>query len=276
MRHLIKTTLFISVLSAVLTGCNQNSNAKSTDTTPKSTPAETTKSLNNHPAESSNPNHQADIAKALQDNLNKSGVDVHVTSVVPTDVPQMYWATLDKAQPVFVDKTGQYLFQGDIVQVGGNTPINIGAKMQSVGAKTTLSAVDKSEMIIFPAKGAAKSHIYVFSDPTCHYCQKLHSEIDQINSQGIEVRYLAWPRGEQLRALSEAVWCSADRRDAITRAKKGEHITAPACDNPVEKHMMIGHSLGVSGTPAVFAENGMQIGGYLPADELVKVAMSNK
>lgn len=274
MRHLIKTTLFISVLSAVLTGCNQNSNAKSTDT---AKPAQTEKSpLQNHPAQSSDSNHQADIAQTLQDNLNKSGVDVHVTSVVPTDVPEMYWATLDKAQPVFVDKTGQYLFQGDIVQVGGNTPINIGAKMQSVGAKNALSAVDKSEMIIFPAKGKPKSHIYVFSDPTCYYCQKLHSEIDEINSQGIEVRYLAWPRGEQLRALSESVWCSTNRNDAITRAKKGERITAPTCDSPVEKHMMLGHSLGVSGTPAVFAENGMQIGGYLPAAELVKVAISNR
>lgn len=274
MKHFITTTLVIGVLSALLTGCGQDSNAKTTDT---AKPAQTEKSpLQNHPAQSSDPNHQADIAQALQDNLNKSGVDVHVTSVVPTDVPEMYWVTLDKAQPVFVDKTGQYLFQGDIVQVGGNTPINIGAKMQSMGARTTLAGIDKAEMIVFPAKGESKSHIYVFTDPTCHYCQKLHGEIDKLNAGGIEVRYLAWPRGKQMQPLAESVWCSKDRNDALTRAKNGERITAPTCDNPVEKHMAIGHSLGVSGTPAIFAPNGMQLGGYVPADELVKMAIENQ
>lgn len=131
-------------------------------------------------------------------------------------------------------------------------------------------------MIVFPAKGETKAAIYVFSDPTCHYCQKLHAEIDQTNAKGIEVRYLAWPRGEQMLALSEAVWCSKDRKDAITRAKKGENITADTCANPVKEHVALGYSLGVSGTPAIFAENGTQLGGYLPSDELAKSAIANK
>lgn len=268
----IKIALSIATLSALL-GCQQNENTPQTDKT-KSTTTQST--LSNTPAQNSDPNHQPDIAKALQDNLNKSGIDVHVTSVVPTQMPQMYWATIDGASPVFVDKTGSYIIDGTIVELGGERPVDIAVKIRSTAAKTALTNVDDSQMIIFPAKGETKAVIYAFTDPTCGYCQKLHEEISNINAGGIEVRYLAWPRGDKPLPLAEAIWCSPDRKDALTRAKKGENINAPACDNPVKTHVALGYSLGVTGTPAIFAENGVQLGGYLPSNELIKSAIANK
>ena len=269
----IKTALLIATLSA-LVGCKQDN----PNSTPKTDNADTSQksTLSNTPAQSSDPNHQPDIAKALQDNLNKSGIDVHVTSVVPTQMPQMYWATIDGASPVFVDKTGSYIVDGTIVELGGERPVDITLKIRSAAAKTALSNADKSQMIIFPAKGKTKASIYAFTDPTCGYCQKLHEEINSINAGGIEVRYLAWPRGDKPLPLAEAIWCSSDKQDALTRAKKGENITASACNNPVKNHVALGYSLGVTGTPAIFAENGVQLGGYLPSDELIKSAVINK
>lgn len=270
----IKTALFIATLSA-LVGCNQDSNAKiKSDNNPQSSSDKAP--LHNSTAQNSDPNHQPDIAKALQDNLNKSGIDVHVTSVVPTQMPQMYWATIDGASPVFVDKTGSYIIDGTIVELGGERPVDIAVKIRSAAAKTALTRVDGSQMIVFPAKGETKAAIYAFTDPTCGYCQKLHEEISDINAGGIEVRYLAWPRGDKPLPLAEAIWCSKDRKDALGRAKKGENIDAPACDNPVKTHVALGYSLGVTGTPAIFAENGVQLGGYLPSAELVKSAIANK
>lgn len=38
----------------------------------------------------------------------------------------------------------------------------------------------------------------------------------------------------------------------------------------------LGLSLGVSGTPAVFTESGIQIGGYLPAKDMAAAAITNK
>ncbi|MDO4895973.1 MAG: DsbC family protein [Moraxella sp.] len=268
----LKTTLLIATLSA-LSACNQSTPADHAD---KSTTAQNTKApLDNHPAQNSDPNHQADIAKALQDNLNASGIDVHVTSVVPTQMPDIYWASVDGASPVFVDKTGKYIVDGTIVELGGERPVDITVKIRSTAAQKALSAVDKATMITFPAKDE-KTSIYVFSDPTCHYCQKLHDEINDINAGGITVHYLAWPRGDRPLPLAEAVWCSDDKKDAITRAKKGENITTPACTNPVKDHVTLGYSLGITGTPAIFGENGVQLGGYLPAPELIKSAITNK
>lgn len=277
----LKASAMTAALSMLLlAGCNQGSNAKTaekadnTSNTTQGTGDKTT--LHNTAAKSSNPNHNATVAEALQANLNKAGIDVHVTSVIPSGMPDMFWVTLDGAQPIFTDKTGTYLFQGAMVELGGDKPVDISAKLQSTGAKTALSALDKKDMIVFNAKGTTKAAIYVFSDPTCHYCQKLHEEIEETTAQGVEVRYLAWPRGQEILPLAEAIWCSKDRKDALTRAKKGEKITADSCDNPVKEHIALGYSLGVSGTPAIFAENGTQLGGYLPSNELVKSAIANK
>lgn len=269
------STIAVALSALLLVGCNQGSNAKTAEKS--DSPTQTTKpALNNTAAQSSNPNHDATVANALQANLNKAGIDVHVTSVIPSGMPDMFWVTLDGAQPIFTDKTGTYIFQGAVVELGGDKPVDISAKLQSTGAKAALSALDKKDMIVFDAKGTTKAAIYVFSDPTCHYCQKLHEEIEETTSKGVEVRYLAWPRGQEILPLAEAIWCSPDRKDALTRAKKGEKITADSCDNPVKEHIALGYSLGVSGTPAIFAENGTQLGGYLPSDELVKSAIANK
>ena len=57
----------------------------------------------------------------------------------------------------------------------------------------------------------------------------MHSEIAELNRLGIRVRYLMFPRGgpdteSWYKAVS--VWCSADRKDALTRAQ--ERRDAPA------------------------------------------------
>lgn len=271
---LLKIALFVTTLSA-LTACNQDSTAKPADHKADNKSEQSAQKPTNSPAQNSDPNHQADIAKALQDNLNKSGIDVQVSSVVPTAMPELFWATIDGASPVFTDKTGKYLIDGTVVAIGGEKPVDISAQIRANSAKTALSAVDKSTMISFTAKDP-KASIYVFTDPTCGYCQQLHKEMADINAKGITVHYLAWPRGDKPLPLSEAVWCSDDKKDAITRAKKGENLSSPACNNPIKDHVALGYSLGVSGTPAIFAQNGVQLGGYLPADELAKSAIANQ
>ncbi|UNU73668.1 thioredoxin fold domain-containing protein [Moraxella nasovis] len=264
------TLATLAVTCSLLVACN---NASSTDTASKPAKTQTTSA---NIAKNTTDKQLSDVAKALQDNLDKSGIDITVTSAVATAMPGMYWVSFEGAPAMFTDVNGEHLIQGQIVKLGDGAPIDITSSIQADIAKDKLSNVDKKDMIIYPAVGDTKAAIYVFSDPTCHYCQKLHSEIKQITAGGIEVRYLAWPRGEQTIPLTEAIWCSADRHNALTRAKKGENITAPTCDNPVHSQINLGHSLGVNGTPAIFAESGVQIGGYLPADRLIQAAIDNK
>lgn len=266
----IKRFALLSALIASigLSACN--------DDTPKpdnQTPAVGDSSTQAPSAPPVNTNAQnAEVINALQSNLNKAGVNLTVQSATATEMADWYWVTFDNAPPMLTNAKGDYLTQGQMVKLGGDKPINI----EETVARNLLEQVSKDELIIFPATSDTKAAIYVFSDPSCHYCQKLHGEIQELNAKGIEVRYLAWPRSEQYIPVTKAIWCSADRQQAITDAKQGKNISADTCGDPVLHHMALGHQLGVSGTPSIFTESGLNIGGYIPADELAKLAISNK
>lgn len=94
--------------------------------------------------------------------------------------------------------------------------------------------------------------------------------MSEINAKGIEVRYIAWPRGEQFMPAMESVWCSADRQAAFNQAIAGAPLPPATCKNPVRAQYQLGLNMGVNGTPAIYNEEGVYLGGYLSPDELVQ------
>jgi thiol:disulfide interchange protein DsbC len=43
------------------------------------------------------------------------------------------------------------------------------------------------------------------------------------------------------------------------------------CENPVARDYHLGESMGVHGTPALYTEQGDELGGYTPAPELIRL-----
>ena len=213
------------------------------------------------------------VVKSLQANLKASGIEENILSAVPTDMKDIYWVTASGLPSFFTDKSGKHIIQGQIIAVGAEAPVDISGALIAKTAQDALKAVDKKDMIIYPAKGETKSVVYSFTDADCPYCTKLHEEIDDINARGIEVRYLAWPRSEGSIPKMEAIWCSEDRNAAMDQAKMGANVQAPSCNSPVKSQIELGMALGVRGTPAIFTESGQQIGGYLPAAQLAQTAI---
>ena len=268
-----RTTLSRFMMSALLVivaaGCSNNA----ADATSNSSVvnAATTKVSSAKVAADNDPA----VVEALQTNLTASGIEERIVSAVPTDMDGIYWVTAEGLPSFFTDKSGKHIIQGQIIAVGEAQPVDISAALTAKTAQEALKAVDKKEMIIYPAKGETKSVIYAFTDADCGYCRKLHEEMDDINARGIEVRYLAWPRSQESVPKMEAIWCSQDRNAAMNQAKMGANVQAPSCANPVQEHMALGARLGVRGTPAVFTETGEQVGGYLPAAQLAEAVGAN-
>ena len=255
--------LMSAVLVVVAAGCSNNAaDATSNSSIVKSAQAKTSQTVAH--------NNDAAVVKALQANLKASGIEEKIVSAEATAMDGIYWVTAEGLPAFFTDKSGKHIIQGQIISVGEGEPVDIGGALVARTAQKALKAVDKKDMIIYPAKGVTKSVVYSFTDADCPYCTKLHDEIDEINALGIEVRYLAWPRSEQSVPKMEAIWCSKDRTDAMNKAKSGANVTAASCNSPVQAQMALGAKLGVNGTPAIFTESGQQVGGYLPAAQLAQ------
>lgn len=264
-RRKLSSVMMSAALVMVAVGCSNNA----ADATNNTNTALSTKTI------TVDPKNDKAVVDTLQANLAASGIEETILSAVPTDMEGIYWVSAEGLPSFFTDKSGKHIIQGQIISVGDGAPVDISAALVANTAKKALQAVDKDEMIIYPAKGETKAVVYSFTDADCPYCTKLHEEMDEINAKGIEVRYLAWPRSEQSIPKMEAIWCSEDRIKAMDTAKSGANISAPACNSPVSKHLELGASLGVRGTPAIFTESGQQIGGYLPAAQLAEAAITN-
>ena len=263
-RTVLSRFMMSALLVGIAAGCSNNA-ADATSNTSVVNAAQTKSNATKPSA-----GNDTTVVKALQANLKSSGIEETIVSAVPTDMDGIYWVTAEGLPSFFTDKAGKHIIQGQIIAVGDADPVDISAALVATTAQEALKAVDKKEMVIYPAKGTTKAVVYAFTDADCGYCRKLHSEMDDINARGIEVRYLAWPRGQESVPKMEAIWCSQDRKAAMNQAKMGANVQAPSCANPVQAHMALGSRLGVRGTPAIFTEAGEQVGGYLPAAELAQ------
>ena len=117
-----------------------------------------------------------------------------------------------------------------------------------------------------------KYSINVFTDVDCTYCRRLHSQIDEYLAEGIEIRYLLYPRNgprSESWVTAEQVWCSDNRNEALTLAKLDKEFESGECDaSMVSSHYLMGQDVGLQGTPAIVLENGQLISGYVPAQRL--------
>lgn len=171
-------------------------------------------------------------------------------------------------QVLYVTDDGRYLMQSqpyDIEKRAMATSTGLLAHR-----RTLLASLPHADRIVF-APPNPKYTISVFTDIECGYCRKLHQDIAELNRQGIAVEYLAFPRmglGSKDHTDMISVWCAADRKAALTAAKAGQSVVAKSCTNPVTMQYNIGQQLGISGTPAIFAADGTQLGGYLPPAQL--------
>ncbi len=207
------------------------------------------------------------LIQSLQANLKNANINAKILDVKSTEVPNIYWVNIEGMSSVYVTADGKYIIQGDVIKLD-KQPHSIGDKLQATANKKHLAALKKEDLLVYPAKGQTKHIVYVFTDASCPYCHKLHEHIAEINAKGIEVRYIAWPRGPQFMPAMESVWCSSDRQKAFDQAIAGTQLPPANCKNPVKDQYQMGLNMGVNGTPAIYNENGEYLGGYLEPAEL--------
>lgn len=165
----------------------------------------------------------------------------------------------------YVTADGKYAFSGDLIDLGAND--NLTEQRRRDARHKLIDAIPESDMIIFGPRDP-KYTVTVFTDVDCAYCRELHRQIAEYNRLGIRVRYLSYPRtgpNSDSWTKAEEVWCSRNRGEALTEAKRGMALaTKPCANNPVAREYALGQEFQLKGTPAIVMSDGELYGGYLP------------
>ncbi len=190
--------------------------------------------------------------------------------VNPSPVPG--WYTIQKGTIVaYVSGDARYLLQGDLIDL--EAQVNLSDVARDEARRSLVAALSDDDVISF-APASTKHSVTVFTDIGCTYCRRLHNEIATYLAEGIEVRYVLYPRNGPESpdwAESEKVWCSPDRNSALTAAKQDRAFETGQCDaSIINDHYALGQEVGLSGTPAIVLEDGTLISGYVPADVLAE------
>lgn len=208
---------------------------------------------------------------ALRAAMKSVAPDAEITHIGDSPIPGYKEVALG-ARIVYLSNDGTRLIQGALFDIPKRE--NLTQVSEAVLRKDLLSSVGADRRIVFAA--AKPRHVVtVFTDIDCGYCRKLHEQIAVYNNLGITIEYLFYPRtglGTESFDKAVAVWCAPDRRVAMTAAKAGKVLPAGKCTNPVTQDYDLGRRIGLEGTPAIYAANGEQLGGYVePADMLARL-----
>jgi len=202
-----------------------------------------------------------------------AGQPIAIESIKPSPAPGISEVQIENGPMLYATDDGAYFFlNGDLHRADGADAINLTEERRSVGRREQMATVSVDDMVVFSPEGETLDYVSVFTDVTCFYCQKLHREVDQLNAKGIEVRYLAFPRGgidsDGAKKLATA-WCAEDQQTTLTELKAGVELPLNECaNNPIAAQYQLGKDLGVSGTPAIVTSTGLMIPGYRPASDL--------
>lgn len=201
------------------------------------------------------------------------GSPISIDRVEETPSDDLIEVAITDGPVLYATRDGRFLLlNGDLLAVSETSVSNWTEQRRTKERFELISAVDIDDMIVFSPAEPAKGYINVFTDITCGYCRKLHLEMDDLNRRGVEVRYLAFPRGglesDGARKLATA-WCSRNRESTLTSLKAGVEMPINDCaGNPIAEHYALGNRLGVRGTPAIVTSDGQLIPGYRPAADI--------
>ncbi|WP_275288502.1 DsbC family protein [Halomonas elongata] len=204
--------------------------------------------------------------------LEVSGRSMPVKDVRETPMADIFEVRLETGETFYTNAEGNYFLVGDLYENADAGLVNLTEQTRNSERTARLDEIPDDQRVTFRGTETPEARVVVFTDTTCPYCQRLHEEVPRFNELGIEVDYLAFPRGGMnspgAREM-EQVWCADNPSEALSAAFRDESLESDAtCDNPVEEQYHLGLELGVQGTPAIILPDGSLVPGYVPAERL--------
>lgn len=205
---------------------------------------------------------EAEIRQSLQSKLPDVG---KVDHVVKTPYAGLYEVVLGD-QLLYTDEQGQYLFEGRIIDVRSRRDITEDRRQQLFAVEFDKLPL---ELAVKKVKGNGKRKMAYFSDPNCGYCKRLEGELSKVSD--VTLYLFLHPIFQGSDEIVRNVYCAKDPVKAWDELMLNKNAPASAsCKMSSDQVAALARKLRVNGTPNLIFGNGVQVPGFLPADELEK------
>ncbi len=207
-----------------------------------------------------------------------SGIEGEVVSVTPAEIPGFYQVGMkmqDKTYPLYIDESGSYLFSGNIIRIADRT--NLTEKSFRSMNPVNTTQIPEEDALLLGSKNA-KQKIYVFTDPHCPYCSKLHKVLHEAIKKDPSLAFLIKivPFKASSKEISKTIVCNKSMQQ-LEDAFAGKSLPKASCTTDVpEQNLKLAQKLGIRGTPTLIMPDGQIYPGYRPLPELLKLIAATR
>ena len=201
-----------------------------------------------------------------------------VKSVKVSPVRGLYELTIvnkeGRQATVYLDFDKKHLIPSPIFNLATKKPI----APQLVGAPQEVSRVDIATVptgnSIILGNPEGKRKLFVFTDPDCPYCAKLHEELWKLTALApdITIYVKMFPLKMHPQAYDKArVILGAGTPELLNKAFAGEPLPPAGpkdAAKPVDETIKYAESIGITSTPTMILPDGEILVGFRKADEL--------
>lgn len=209
---------------------------------------------------------EAEIRKALPEQLPRLP---KIDEVRPSPIPGLFEVRMGN-DVVYTDAKGRFLVQGDIVDLASKRNLTQERVDKLMGID--FAALPLKDAIVWKT-GTGKRRIAVFADPNCGYCKRLERDLQDMKDVTVYT-FLIPILGGDSPAKARSIWCAKDNTTTWRNWMLSGSAPARAmgtCDTAaLDRNLAMAQRFKVTGTPAIFFEDGSRVPGALSAEELEK------
>lgn len=186
-----------------------------------------------------------------------------------------------KVGVVYLDFSKRHLIIGNIIDIAEKK--NITQDVLEDKKVVDVSKISLKNSLIMGNKNGTKK-LYVFSDPECPYCIKLHEELEKLIKEDSQLTVYIILFGLEMHPnagwKTETILCkSKENMDEavalLEKNYKGMEIPKVNCGkNYAEENKKLAKNLNINGTPTIILSNGKVITGYRKKNEIKKLINS--
>ena len=206
--------------------------------------------------------------ETLKVKLGQQYPNVKIDDLKATEMQGLYSGTLDN-QIVYVNEQAEHIFVGSMIRLKDqrNLTKDLAVQQQPLIDIQKLPLNDAIKTV----KGTGKRQLVVFSDPNCPYCKTLDANLAQLND--VTIYTFLYPIKTQSIIPSKQVWCPPNKAYAwqSLMAKGVQPTAAATCETPIERNLLLGKQLGLTGTPVIIFSNGQKAMGAYSSVEINKI-----
>ena len=182
---------------------------------------------------------------------------------------------------VYLDYGKKNLIPGPIFDLSSRKPITEPPPQAQRISSVQIDLVPVDNSIVM-GNPRGKRKLFVFTDPDCPFCRKLHPELQKLAAAepDLAIYVKMYPLKMHPNAFDKSrSILGSGSRELLDRAFSGEPVPsagdrAPA--KPVEETMRYAESIGISSTPTLIFPDGRIMPGYRESGELQKLIDGTK